>query len=171
MWVLGKALWSHTPWEMTRDEQGGELMFHYVRQQIRRRTTGFRRPLIWVRRAFCSMWDQDEMIMCIDRFAPVSFYLSLLLPYALSHFHSNIILHEQIIILNLLATSNGISLCFGGVWCRRARVTLKLNFGHFRLYSSATAGAVYVSILLLIVSGGHRSINMVLVTGRRAFSV
>lgn len=45
MLALGKALWSQTPWEMTRDEQGGELMFHYVRQQIRRRTTGFRHPL------------------------------------------------------------------------------------------------------------------------------
>lgn len=46
MLALGKALWSQTPWEMNRDEQGGELMFHYVRQQIRRRTTGFQRPLI-----------------------------------------------------------------------------------------------------------------------------
>lgn len=53
--------------------------------------------------------------MCIDRFAPVSFYLSLKLPYAPSHFHSDIILHEKIIVLNLLATSNGISLCFGWV--------------------------------------------------------
>lgn len=44
MLVLDKALWSQTPWEMTRDERGGELMFHYVRQQIRRRTTGFQRP-------------------------------------------------------------------------------------------------------------------------------
>ncbi len=118
MWALGKALWSQTPWEMTRDERGGELMFHYVRRQIRRCTTGFRRPLIGVRRALRSIWDQDEMIMCIDRITPVSFYLSLQLPYALSHFHSKIILHEQIIILNLLATANRISLCFGWVWCR-----------------------------------------------------
>lgn len=44
MLVLGKALWSQAPWEMTHDERGGELMFHYVRQQIRRRTTGFQRP-------------------------------------------------------------------------------------------------------------------------------
>lgn len=43
MLVFGKALWAQTPWEMTHDEQGGELMFHYVRQQIRGRTTGFQR--------------------------------------------------------------------------------------------------------------------------------
>lgn len=41
MSVLGKAPWSQTPWEMTHDEQGGELTFHYVRHQIRGRTTGF----------------------------------------------------------------------------------------------------------------------------------
>lgn len=72
MLELGKALWSQTSWEMTRDEQGGELAFHYVRQQIRRCTTAFRHPLIWVRRASRSMWDQDEMIMCIDRFTLLS---------------------------------------------------------------------------------------------------
>lgn len=55
------------------------------------------------------------MIMCIDRLAPVSVYLSLQLPYALSDFHIGIILHEQIIVLNLLATSEGITLCFGWV--------------------------------------------------------
>lgn len=44
MRALGEALWSQTPWELTRGERGGELMFHYVRQRIRRRTTGFRRP-------------------------------------------------------------------------------------------------------------------------------
>lgn len=44
MLALSKALWSQTPWEMTRDEQGGEWMFHYVRQQIRRRTSGLGHP-------------------------------------------------------------------------------------------------------------------------------
>lgn len=44
MLVFAKALWAQTPWEMTHVEQGGELMFHYVRQQIRGRATGFRRP-------------------------------------------------------------------------------------------------------------------------------
>lgn len=53
--------------------------------------------------------------MCMDGSAPVSFCLALLLPYAPSHFHSDVILHEQIIIFNLLATSNGIGLCFGWV--------------------------------------------------------
>lgn len=49
------------------------------------------------------------MIKCIDRFTQVSYSLSLQLLYALSHFNRNIILHEQIIVLNLLATSNEIS--------------------------------------------------------------
>lgn len=149
MLALGKALWSHTPWEVTCDERGGELMFHYVRQQIRRHPGGFRRPLIWVGRASCSVWNQDEMIMCIDRFSPVSFHLSLQLPHALSHSRSNIILHEQIIFFfNLLATSNGISSCFGWARCCRARVTLKLNFGHF-LHSIILSPLLFLVLLVM----------------------
>lgn len=54
------------------------------------------------------------MIIGIDRLAPVSFHLALQLPSALSNFQSNIILHEQIIVLNLLAASEGITLCLTG---------------------------------------------------------
>lgn len=32
------------PWEVTREERGGELMFRYVRRRIRGRASGSRRP-------------------------------------------------------------------------------------------------------------------------------
>lgn len=53
--------------------------------------------------------------MRIDRLAPVSVRPSLQLPHAPSDFHSGIILHEHIILLNLLAISEGITLDFGWV--------------------------------------------------------
>lgn len=94
MLALGRALWSHTPWEMTHDARRGELMFHYVTQQIRRRTGGFWRPLIGARGALCSAWDQDKTITCIDRITRVSFYLGLQLRYALPHLNRNVILYQ-----------------------------------------------------------------------------
>lgn len=29
------SVWSHTPWEMTHNKEGGDLVSHYVGQQIK----------------------------------------------------------------------------------------------------------------------------------------
>lgn len=98
---------------MTRDEQGGELMFHYVRRQIRRRTTGS--PLLSesITLHMRSGWNDNAYWQIHSCLFP-SLSLSLQLPHAPAHVHSGIILHEQIIVFsNLLATSSGITLRVG----------------------------------------------------------
>lgn len=43
-WRSAKLGGHRLPWEVTREERGGELMFRYVRRRIRGRASGSRRP-------------------------------------------------------------------------------------------------------------------------------
>lgn len=99
--MFGKAWRSQTP---------GELP-HNVSSCNGSRSVappGFSVSLIQIRSALRSASDQGGLITCIDRLAPISPHLV----YALSKFHRNIIVHEQIIVLNLSATPKGITWCF-----------------------------------------------------------
>lgn len=85
-----------------------------------------------------------------------------MLSHALSRIRSNIIPHEQIIILDLLATSNGIRPGFVlGFGFRRATVTLKLKFwtapSPAPPRSTGVDGAVYNAAVLLLVRPSERS--------------
>lgn len=99
---------------MTRDEQGGELMFHYVRRQIRRRTTGS--PLLSesITLHMRSGWNDNaywQIHSCL--FPSLSLSLSSYLMLRHTFTALSFCMSKLSFFLNLLATSSGITLRVG----------------------------------------------------------
>lgn len=151
MRALGEALWSQTPWELTRGERGGELMFHYVRQRIRRRTTGFRRPPYLNQESITlhmrSGWNDNAYWQIGSCLCP-SFSPATSRSVRLSQRYHSAWAHYPFESLGYIQGNNF------GLWlglmelCQSGFEILAIVW----LYSSATAGAFYVSILLLCPS-------------------